>query len=110
MIEAMTTIARKVKASGARIIGVTIIPRHNTAAGAATTWDSSKTRIRNDVNGWIRTRAPFDAVIDFSKVVNDPADSDLILLAFNCGDGIHPNPRGYFEMGSAVDLSVLRKR
>jgi hypothetical protein len=62
------------------------------------------------VNGWIRTRAPFDAVIDFSKVVNDPADSDLILLAFNCGDGIHPSPRGYFEMGSAVDLSVLRKR
>jgi len=110
VIEAMTTIARKVKASGARIIGVTIIPRHNTAAGAATTWDSSKTRIRNDVNGWIRTRAPFDAVIDFSKVVNDPADSDLILLAFNCGDGIHPSPRGYFEMGSAVDLSVLRKR
>ena len=110
VIQAMTTIAQKVKASGARIIGVTIIPRHNAAGGAATPWDSSKTRIRNEVNGWIRTRAPFDAVIDFSKVVNDPADPDLILPAFNCGDGIHPSPRGYFEMGSAVDLSVLRTR
>jgi len=110
VIQAMTTIAQKVKASGARIVGVTIIPRHNVAAGGATTWDSSKTLIRNEVNGWIRTRAPFDAVIDFSKVVNDPADPDLILPAFNCGDGIHPSPRGYFEMGSAVDLSVLRKR
>ena len=110
VIQAMTTIAGKVKASGARIVGVTIIPRHNAAAGAASPWDSSKTRTRNEVNGWIRTRAPFDAVIDFSKVVNDPADPDLILPAFNCGDGIHPSPRGYFEMGSAVDLSVLRKR
>ena len=110
VIQAMTTIAQKVKASGARIVGVTIIPRHNVAADGATLWDSSKTRIRNDVNGWIRTRAPFDAVIDFSKVVNDPADPDLILPAFNCGDGVHPSPRGYFEMGSAVDLSVLRKR
>jgi len=52
----------------------------------------------------------FDAMIDFSKVVNDPADADLIFPAFNCGDGIHPSARGYFEMGSAVDLSVLRKR
>jgi lysophospholipase L1-like esterase len=110
VIQAMTTIAQKVKASGARVVGVTIIPRHGADAGGATNWDSSKTRIRNEVNGWIRGRAPFDAVIDFSKVVNDPADPDLILPAFNCGDGIHPSPRGYFEMGSAVDLSVLRKR
>ena len=94
VIQAMTTIAQKVKASGARIVGVTIIPRHSVAAGGATTWDSSKTLIRNEVNGWIRTRAPFDAVIDFSKVVNDPADPDLIFPPFNCGDGIHPSPRG----------------
>jgi lysophospholipase L1-like esterase len=110
VIQAMTTIAGKVKATGARVIGVTIIPRHNATAGTTTPWDSSKTRIRNEVNDWIRTRGPFDAVIDFSKVVNDPSDPDLILPAFNCGDGIHPSPRGYFEMGSAVDLSLLRKR
>ncbi len=110
VIEAMTTIAQKVKASGARVIGVTIIPRHNTPAGAATPWDAAKTRIRNEVNDWVRTRAPFDAVIDFSKVVQDPANPDLILPAFNCGDGIHPSPRGYFEMGRAVDLSLLSTR
>lgn len=108
--EAMSAIARQVKASGARILGVTIIPRHSTPAGAATPWDAGKTRIRNDVNTWIRSSAPFDAVLDFSKVVADPTDPDRMLPAFNCGDGIHPSPRGYFEMGSAVDLSLLRRR
>jgi lysophospholipase L1-like esterase len=110
VIEAMTTIAQKVKASGARVVGVTIIPRHNTPVGAATPWDAAKTRIRNEVNDWVRTRAPFDGVIDFSRVVQDPANPDLILAAFNCGDGIHPSPRGYFEMGRAVDLSLLHTR
>lgn len=110
VIEAMAAIARRVRTSGARIIGVTIIPRHNQPSTAATPWDDSKTRIRNAVNQWIRTRAPFDAVIDFSTLVADPGSPDRILPAFNCGDGIHPSPRGYFEMGSAVDLSLLRPR
>jgi lysophospholipase L1-like esterase len=110
VIQAMTTVAQRVRGSGSRVIGVTIIPRHNAAPGAATPWDPSKTRIRNEVNDWIRTRAGFDAVLDFSNVVRDPANPDQILPAFNCGDGIHPSPRGYFEMGSAVDLSLFRKR
>lgn len=110
VIEAMRTIAAKVRSSGARVIGVTIIPRHNQPATAATPWDDSKTRIRNEVNQWMLTRASFDAVIDASKVVGDPGNADRILPAFNCGDGIHPSPRGYFEMGSAVDLLLLRKR
>ena len=37
--QAMTTIAQKVRAGGARVIGVTIIPRHNAPAGSATPWD-----------------------------------------------------------------------
>ena len=36
--------------------------------------------------------APFDAVIDFDQAVRNPADPDLILAPFNCGDGIHPSP------------------
>jgi lysophospholipase L1-like esterase len=30
--------------------------------------------------------------------------------AFNCGDGIHPSPSGYFAMGTAVDLSLFSKK
>ena len=49
-----------------------------------------------------------DAVIDFDQVVRDPEHPDLIQAAFNCGDGIHPSPAGYYAMGKAVDLALFR--
>lgn len=108
LISGMTTIAEQIRARGIRVIGATIIPRHNRAAvGDNTGWNPEKTRIRNEVNAWIRTAAPFDAVIDFSQVVHDPADPDRILPSFDCGDGIHPSVLGYYEMGKAVDLSLF---
>lgn len=102
-------VAMRVKARGIKIIGATIIPRHNRAAAENNTgWNDAKTRIRQEVNHWMRTRAPFDAVIDFDQTVQDPGNADLIYPPFNCGDGIHPNPRGYYEMGAAVRLDLFR--
>jgi lysophospholipase L1-like esterase len=111
VIEGTAAIVKRVKAKGIRIVGATIIPRHNVApTGTNTGWNADKTRIRNEVNQWIRTKAPFDDVIDFDKVVRDPADSDLLVPAFNCGDGIHPSPLGYYEMGRSIDLGLFRRR
>ncbi len=109
VIAAMTSIAQKVKAKGARVIGVSIVPRHNVApTGTNTGWNQEKTRIRNEVNQWIRAKAPFDAVIDFDRVVRDPANPDLLRSAFNCGDGIHPSPAGYYAMGKAIELRLFQ--
>jgi lysophospholipase L1-like esterase len=88
----------EVKATGRKIIGVTLIPR----AG----WDSTKTTIRNAVNNWILTHTGFDAVLDFDKVVRDPTNPNLLNPSFNC-DGVHPNPSGYFAMGQSIDLAIL---
>jgi lysophospholipase L1-like esterase len=108
VITAMTSIVQRVKARGIRVIGVTIIPRHNVApAGTNTGWDSAKTQIKNEVNRWIRTKAPFDNIIDFDQIVRDPANPDLMRSPFNCGDGIHPSPAGYYVMGGSVDLSLF---
>ncbi|HZD01457.1 MAG TPA: SGNH/GDSL hydrolase family protein [Actinomycetes bacterium] len=98
----------RVKARGLKIIGVTIIPRHNRPpSGTNTGWNDAKTAIRNEVNDWIRNQAPFDAVIDFDKVVRDPTNPNLINPVFNC-DGIHPNPFGYSVMGESVDLKLFK--
>jgi lysophospholipase L1-like esterase len=106
---AMTEIVERVKARGLRILGATIIPRHNAApAGTNTGWDDAKTAIRRDVNQWMRTRAPFDGVLDFDSIVRDPADADLIATPFNC-DGIHPTPRGYYEMGKSIGLDLFAR-
>jgi lysophospholipase L1-like esterase len=111
VVNGLTNIARRLKAKGVKTIGVTIIPRHNVpASGTNTGWDPAKTKIRNDVNQWIRTKGPFDDVIDFDKVVRDPGNPDLISPAFNCGDGIHPSPIGYYQMGSSVDLNLFALR
>jgi len=103
-------IIRRVKARGLRIVGVTIIPRHNSpASGTNTGWDTAKTQIRNEVNQWIRAKAPFDGIIDFDRIVRDPANADMLYPPFNCGDGTHPSPRGYFEMGRSVRLDLFRE-
>jgi lysophospholipase L1-like esterase len=108
VIAGMSDIIKRVKARELKIIGVTIIPRHNVAPSDANTgWNAGKTQIRNEVNQWIRKQGPFDAVIDFSKTVQDPVNPDLLYPAFNCGDGIHPSPRGYYEMGEAVTLDLF---
>jgi lysophospholipase L1-like esterase len=111
VIDGMTAIIQRVKARGLKIIGVSIVPRHNVAPeGTNTGWNAEKTRIRNEVNQWIRTKAPFDAVIDFDQVIRDPADPDRMLSPFNCGDGIHPSILGYYQMGKSIDLSLFRQR
>jgi lysophospholipase L1-like esterase len=107
----VASIAQKVRAKGMRVIGVTIIPRHNAApTGTNTGWNPDKTRVKNEVNQWIRSKAPFDQIIDFDRVVRDPANPDLIRPAFNCGDGIHPSPAGYYAMGKSVGLDWFHNR
>jgi len=102
-------IVTRLKAAGLKAIGVTIIPRHNVAPTADSTgWDAAKTAIRNAVNDWIRHRGGFDSVIDFDEVVRKAGNHDLIDPAYNCGDGIHPNPFGYLAMGRAVRLDVFK--
>src|SRR5207247_3439235 len=99
---------KRFKARGLKVIGVTVIPRHDApASGTNTGWNADKTAVRRKVNDWIRSRARFDAVLDFDAVVRDPGAPDKIAPAFHC-DGIHPSPRGYYEMGKSVRLDLFR--
>jgi lysophospholipase L1-like esterase len=100
-----------VKAKGIKVIGVTIIPRHNRAPDTGNTgWNEAKTQIKNQVNDWIRKGGGFEAVIDFDKVVRSPTDPNLLNAAYNCGDGIHPSPAGYFQMGKSVNLGLINSK
>jgi len=100
----MEDIITRVKARKLTIIGGTAIPRHNNASPP---WDETKTKNRNELNAWIRTKAPFDGVIDFDAVMRDPAKRDLINPPLDC-DGIHPNALGYYEMGKSLSLDLFK--
>ncbi len=110
VISGLKDIISRVKAKSIKIIGATIIPRHAMVPGVADTgWDDAKTKIRRQVNDWIRKGAGFNAVLDFDRVIASKADPDLMEQAYNCGDGVHPAPIGYFQMGKYVDLDVFGK-
>jgi lysophospholipase L1-like esterase len=96
-------IIARAHARGLRVIGATLIPM----AGSAY-WSASTERERLRVNAWIRDSHAFDAVIDFDKVLRDPADPDRLLPADDSGDHLHPNDAGYRAMGDAVNLTLLR--
>jgi lysophospholipase L1-like esterase len=112
LIGGMKDIIARVKAKGIKIVGVTILPRANAypLAGTLTLFDEQKTKVKNEVNAWIRKDAGFDAVLDFDRVVRDPAHPDLIQAAYGCGDGVHPSPIGYYQMGKSVDLALFGAR
>src|SRR5258706_6398325 len=98
LIAGMKSILTRIKSGnqGVKVIGVTIIPRHNRDPVPDNTgWSDAKTKTRNQVNQWIRADARFDGVIDFDKTVRSRGSPNLIEPPYNCGDGIHPSPIGY---------------
>jgi lysophospholipase L1-like esterase len=108
VIGGLKDIVARVKTRGIKVIGVTIVPRHNiTPVTGNTGWNDAKTKVRNEVNAWIREGGAFDAVIDFDRVVRSAGNPDLLNVTYNCGDGIHPSPLGYFQMGRSVDLDLF---
>ena len=89
-------------ARGLRIFGATLLPfqgaGYYSAAGEAT---------REAVNIWIRTSRAFDGVIDFDKVMRDPADPLRLNPSYDSGDHLHPNDAGYQAMANAINLAML---
>jgi lysophospholipase L1-like esterase len=96
-------------ADGMRIIGATLTPFGDAFAGSPFEgyYTKEKETIRLAVNEFIRNSGEFDGVIDFDKVVVDPAKPGYIKAEFDKGDHLHPNAAGYQAMAAAIDLSLL---
>ncbi len=87
---------------GLRILGGTLTP-----FGGAGYFSAAGEVKRQAVNAWIRDRSRFDGVIDFDRVVRDPADPERFLPAYDSGDHLHPSDAGYAAMADAIDLACL---
>ena len=89
--------------AGLKIFGATITPfqgsDYYSAAGEAK---------REAVNRWIRTSHAFDGVIDFARAVRDPAAPLELAPAYDSGDHLHPNDKGYQAMANAINLTLFR--
>jgi len=92
--------------------GMKIFAATQTPFSGATTipgiFSAEKEAQRKALNQWIRSSHAFDAVIDFDKVVADPANPERIRPAWDSGDHIHPNDAGYQAMADAIDLALFK--
>lgn len=105
-------LAQRAHARGLRILGATLTP----FAGALPRtplddyYAADKDALRQQLNAWLRTDSPFDAVIDLDAALRDPADPSRIAAAYDSGDHLHPGDAGNRAMAEAVDLEQILMR
>jgi lysophospholipase L1-like esterase len=105
LIAAHKQIIERAHEYGIKAIGATLTPY----LGAAYATDAGEAQ-REALNDWIRTSGAYDAVIDFDKTVQDPANPKQILASFNIRDHLHPNDAGYKAMAAAVNLTLFKTK
>ncbi|MGH9609265.1 MAG: SGNH/GDSL hydrolase family protein [Bryobacteraceae bacterium] len=105
IIGAYSQMIERAHEHGIEAIGATIMPYAGSDyyhPGPASEAD------REAINKWIRAPGHFDAVIDFAKIMRDPAHPSHLRPAYDSGDHLHPSPKGYRVMGDAVPLTLFQ--
>lgn len=102
IIGGMKQMIERAHAHGIQVIGCTLTPY----LGATYASDAGQA-IRDTVNAFIRKPGNFDAVVDFDKATQDPANPKQFLAMYNNTDHLHPNDAGYKAMADAVDLKIF---
>ncbi|MGI9075479.1 MAG: SGNH/GDSL hydrolase family protein [Bryobacteraceae bacterium] len=106
IIAGLKQLIERAHEKGIKIYGSTLTPFLGTPFPGY--FSEAKEMRRKAVNQWIRTSRAFDAVIDFEKAVQDPANPDHMAPAFDSGDHLHPKDDGYKAMADCVDLSLFK--
>jgi lysophospholipase L1-like esterase len=99
LIAAMKQMVERAHDHGIKVIGCTLTPFGNGSEAVEA--------MRQAVNAFIRTPGNFDAVVDFEKAVQDPANPRQFRAGYNNTDKLHPNDAGYKAMADSVDLSLF---
>lgn len=102
-------LAEQAHRRGLRILGATLMPFAGALPGTPLDdyYHPDKDALRRQLNAWLRTDGPFDAVIDLDAALRDPADPSRMAAAYDSGDHLHPGDAGNRAMAEAVDLDVL---
>ena len=102
--EVWTKIVKEAHALGIKVFGATVTPVKGNGYYSP---DHEAGRVA--LNDWIRTSGVFDGVIDFDRMVADPANPDRLDPAFLYeNDWLHLNAKGYEKMGWGIDRSLFR--
>ena len=103
LIAADKQIIERAHARGIKVYGATLTPYKG-----AHYYMAEGEKVRETLNGWIKTSGAFDGVVDFAPSVADKADATTFDLSFNLNDKLHPNDAGYQAMANAIDLNLFK--
>ena len=104
--EAHRQMVARAHASGVCVIGATITPFMGSSYYQPSAQDEA---LRQALNDWIRSAQAFDGVLDFDRVLRDPARPSHLAREYDSGDGLHPSHAGYAALAAAVPLEQLDK-
>jgi lysophospholipase L1-like esterase len=100
--DGLAQLAAQAHAHNLKVIGATLTPY--LGAGYASPAGEA---IRQQLNAWIRTAPVFDAVLDFDKIIANPANPATINPAYDHGDHLHPSDAGYKAMADSINLNLF---
>ena len=102
--EVWTRIVQEAHERGIKVFGATVTPVKGNGYYSP---DHEAGRVA--LNDWIRTSGVFDGVIDFDRLVADPANPDRLDPAFLYQrDWLHLNAAGYEKMGWGIDRALFK--
>ena len=108
IIAALRQLNQQIKQRGYTVLVGTLGPFEGLNGGTGPVWTPEKEATRQAVNDYLRThRREFDAVVDFDRVLRDPADPSKLRPEYDSGDHIHPNDLGSKAMAEAVPLRLI---
>ena len=102
--EVWSQIVSEAHALGIKVFGATVTPVKGNGY-----YSPDHEAGRTALNEWIRSSGVFDGVIDFDRMVADPAQPDRLDPAFLYeNDWLHLNAAGYEKMGWGIDRSLFK--
>jgi len=108
IIAALRQLNQQIKERGYTVLMGTLGPFEGLSGGTAPVWSPEKEATRQAVNKYLRQHCgEFGGVVDFDKVLADPASPTKIKPEFDAGDHIHPNDAGSKAMADAIPLNLI---
>jgi lysophospholipase L1-like esterase len=101
---ALQQMVARAHARDIRVIATTLNPYEG-----ADFYNATGDQMREAFNTYVRSSGIFDGVVDFDRIMRDPAHPARFLPDYDSGDHLHPNDAGYKAMADAIDLKLFMK-
>lgn len=103
MWAATSSMITTAKAAGMSVIVINVMPWKN-----AVTWSAGEQTVTDDYNALLAANEASSGftLVDAYSALEDPANADEMLPAYDSGDGLHPNSDGGAAIAALVDTAL----